>query len=119
MPRDNDCNHRNCYGEPCKQLTDEELAPGVDDFAFAAEAIKDGWLQVSHAFRTLARLPASFPTAADMIRPEKLKTEHGRELAQRWDQYRLWSYRCNNDTEKLTLTVKQFRAFKLLYGGVA
>jgi len=31
MPRDDACNHPNCYGEPCKQLTNEELQPTEHD----------------------------------------------------------------------------------------
>lgn len=118
MPRHDECSHKNCDGEPCKQLTDEELEPGEDDLRYAGELICNGWRSVSNKYRTVANLPEDFPQAEQMIAPEMLNTHHGRELAKSWNYHRKKALRTN---EAITedLTVKQWRAFKKLGGDSA
>ena len=69
MPRNTSCDHPNCDGGPCKALTAEELAPGPDDVALAAELVAGGWVQVSAKHRILHRWKTPPPAITDLIAP--------------------------------------------------
>jgi hypothetical protein len=118
MPRDTLCNHRNCDGGPCKQLTPEELTPTPADLTFAEQLVAEGWLQVSAKHKLVARLPDDFPSADDLLRPEWHNTVHGDEFRRWWAMHRRMAHRSSMARTK-TLTTKQFRAFKQLNGRVA
>ncbi len=112
---DNQCTHPNCYGEPCKMLTPAELEPSPEDIALAQQLLDEGWLQTSAKYRTVARLPADFPKAINVIRPEWIGTEHGVKFTHWWNSHRRMAHRSQEAITR-ELTVKQFRAFKKLGG---
>lgn len=113
------CGHRACGQGPCRSLSEEELTPTPEDFEFAAELIDEGWRSVSNKYREVARLPPK-SNAEDLIKPEALDGHPlGRDLADCWEKNKWWLLRCSPVAEKRSLTVRQFRAFKLLGGRVA
>lgn len=71
MPRNNKCDHPNCYsGQPCKMLTPEELVPTDEDVVEAQQLIAEGgWFQTSSKFRMIMRWKAPPPTIAELINP--------------------------------------------------
>lgn len=124
MPREIVCDHPNCCGLPCKQLTPEELKPRDDDFSYAKQLISGGWLSVSSKFQCLARFTDKWPTAEQLIRPEMFDTKPGKEMAKNWlytrrNCSRQFASGNSEFVEVLYLTVKEFRAFKRLGGQAA
>lgn len=121
MPRNNSCNHRSCHGQPCKQLTDEELTPTAEDIATAAELISEGWLSVSSRYRTIAKASDKMPTAEDLIQPSMLNTKFGGRLAELWHRERLNMLRTasKNFVMKKELSVREWAAFKRMGGRAA
>lgn len=119
MPRNDACTHRKCGGKPCRMLTPEELKPSDGDLIFAQELIDDGWLSTSAKFHLVGKLPANFPTAQQMMAPNMRGTEHAREFMEWWDHHRRWCVRCHGTALEKKLTTRQFRAFKVLGGGMA
>ena len=124
-PRGGACDHPNCCGQPCKQLTDEELEPTPEDTLLAMELINGGWMSVSTKHRRLAKLKPSWPLAEELIRPEMADTKAGGQLAELWHWNRLHMLRrfaSGKDSEYVEvkeLTLKQFRAFKRMNGASA
>lgn len=129
MPRGGKCDHRNCDGGPCKQLTDEELEPAEKDIATAQALIDEGWLSVSTRHRLVAKATDAMPTAEQLIRPEMFPTEFGGKLAEMWHYERIHLLRmlASGNTvgkdrglvESKELTLREFRAFKKLGGSSA
>lgn len=121
-PRGGPCNHQSCadYGEGCRQLTDEELEPDEDDVAFAQRLIDEGYLQTSAKYRNVCKpSEADTPPSIDqIIRPEMLDTPAGKTLAMLWEDHLPHFLRSSVSFQHgITLTVKQFRAYKKLGGG--
>lgn len=121
MPKNTDCDHRACCGEPCRMLTPEELEPGEEDIEYARKLIAEGWKSTSNKYRSVAkrRIPL---TGKDIVRPEMWETEEGKRLIQNWDNGWAGFYlRSPNhpDIEHIELSVKQYRAFKKLGGETA
>lgn len=104
----NDCNHPNCYGEPCKKLTPEELEATPDDLVIVDTVMRDGWQQVSAKYRLVMRWKAPPPKIADMIKPEYADTYFATQIRGYYD------LRMAPDdlTESMTLTPAQWKAFK-------
>jgi hypothetical protein len=106
------CKIRPRYHET-EYLTAEELTPSPEDVAFAQSCIDEGFMQVSSKNRRLARMPPDIDPVEAMRRfaPEEFeKIVH----AATW-----WVRRNMKDPEHMReLTLKQFRAFKKLGGGV-
>lgn len=102
-------------------LTDEELSPGAEDITFAQKLIDEGWLQASAKYRHVIGPFPSVPGAADLIRPEVLNTPIGKRLADLWERDMPYYVRFHlvdkKDLQELTLSVKQFKAYKKLGGG--
>lgn len=120
MPRDNMCNHPNCEGEPCKQLTNAELTPGQEDLEYAKKLIDEGYRSISTKYRMVVKYTVPRPAGKEIIRPELLGTVHGEAFAKLWDDQYSWGMRLGGENiTKLELTVRQFRAFKQLGGKMA
>jgi hypothetical protein len=115
MPRHYNCSHKRCGGEPCRQLTDEELEPGDEDLLFVSNLIFNGWRSTSNKFRTVSNLPDDFPSPAEMVDAKMLGTRHGHDIMRLWGEHMLSALRTNAAINK-TLTVKQWKAFKKLGG---
>lgn len=127
MPKEVRCNHPNCGGDLCKQLTSTELCPGPGDALLGAELVRDGWLSVSTKHRRVARLTSEWPKAENLIRSEMLDTLAGKEMVElyrRRSRHVLRRFSSGNQDEAkfveiMELTIKQFRAFKQLGGECA
>ena len=116
-PCNDRCDHPNCYGLPCKQLTDEELAPAPEDRALAEQLIAEGWTQVSAKYRILRRWAVPVPTPEELIRPEMIGTYFGKQLVRSakmlGDETALRCAPCGHRLyEERTLTVREFKAYK-------
>ena len=123
-PRGGPCNHRECqsWGEGCRQLTDDELRPGPDDFTYVDQLIAEGYYQTSARYRSVAGPLSAIPSAETVLRPEFLDTKWGRELARIWEGWRrhfLRVHEASDGIQNIDLTVKQFAAFKQRGGKVA
>jgi hypothetical protein len=95
------------------QLTEEEVTPGPEDLEFAQKCIDEGFLQVSSKNRRLARMPP------DMDPVEAMKRYAPAEFEKLVSQATCWARRNMKDADHMReLTVKQFRAFKKLNGGL-
>lgn len=118
MPKNDDCNHKNCDGGPCKMLTPEELEPSPEDLLEAEQLVKDGWRSVSAKFRGIARFTEPVPRIEDMVSAEVLATNHGKRLAERWSKWsHTWDLRTNDaGVEHRDLSVKLYRAFRMKGG---
>lgn len=103
------------------RLTDEELQPHIDDIVFAASLVNDGWLSTSNSGRRVARWKQPPRLLRDLIRPEMLDTPEAKYYLRRGDisTFELRTPPPGLEREELVLTVRQFRAFKLLGGRVA
>lgn len=116
MPRGGVCNHPNCDGGPCKQLTDDEIEPGPVDTSFAKNLKAEGWEAVSTKYRRIARWKLRL-RGEELVRPELHDFLSGRKAIEALT--RMFSHlRDHLDDPYLTevreLTLKQFRAFKRL-----
>ena len=125
MPRNGSCNHRRCYGEPCKQLTAEELAIRPQDHEIAQLLIEQGWYQMSGRFRHLARFP---PGTTDIVQlwidargecnSSLHDEEHARKLGEKWCGSMWLSARARMTPGcEMTVSLRVFRAYKKLGGG--
>jgi hypothetical protein len=111
------CYHKACPPGQCQQLTPAELTPDPADIEYAKQLIAEGYHSVSNAFRHVSKYKNPRPTGAEMIRPEFLNTREGQAFVKLWDSRHTWGLRCDpENTIVLTLTVKQYRAFKKLGG---
>jgi len=79
MPRNDECNHPNCEGGPCKSLTREELTPTPADIELGDRLVAEGWIQTSSKYRHVRRwAKPGAPRAIDLITPEHRDTAWGR-----------------------------------------
>lgn len=110
---------------PNGQLTAEEIEPTEEDTKLAKELIDQGFKQVSSKYRMLRRFketPAQPPPACFLLDLAQIPKEMRGDLIVRTDEtlksLYFKSLRCakQSDVLEVTLTVKQFRAFKLLGG---
>lgn len=94
---------------PNGQLTAEEIAPSEEDYALATKLIAEGYKSVSTKNRYVARMPFSVDVSFEPM-----------EMRYWIDQaVRLFSSNyLRIHAKPITLTVRQFRAFKLLGGQV-
>lgn len=114
MPRNTKCNHLNCDGGPCKQLTPEELAPREEDRELGRRLADEGWVQASRKYRTIARLRDDFPRFDEVfsVREDYRGSTHEQEMRQRWEHWRSICLSDNRYVEEKTLTVREMQAFR-------
>lgn len=116
MPRGGECGHPRCYGEPCKQLTPEELAWSAEDLALAEQLASEGWQPESNKARHVRRVKHAPANPIDLIAEAWRDTAIGVALLRQYGSARA-SILCrlgpqNADAEERTLSVKQYRALK-------
>ncbi len=116
MPMNNVCDHRNCYGRPCKSLTPEELTPSTEDAALGSQLVAEGWLSTSNKYHRIARLLPGFE-AVDLIKAEMIDTPAGQALAELWERDRRFRVRSDEPfVEHRALTLRQYIAFRAAGG---
>lgn len=107
-------------------LTPEELEPSEEDMRLGERLVAEGWKSTSSKFRHIARFRIAPPNIEELMKPDALHTYHGRRLKKLWEQHRSdgWWLRMGPDqgddgVEKMVLTVKEYRAFRLAGGQTA
>lgn len=118
MPRGGKCDHPNCCGGECKQLTDEELAITPTHEALAQQLVEEGWLSVSNKYRHIIRWKNPPPPAGQVIAKEYQDTYWGQQAMEKYKKHVLgeWGLRMapKELLEERTLSVAEHKAFKHL-----
>jgi hypothetical protein len=121
LRKDMNCNHERCQPGPCKALRPEDIPPFEEDFAVARELIAQGFRSTSNKYRHVRRLKRRVASFHEVVRPEFHDHPVMGYIADRWGMWESQVLRCGSldDVEEKTLTVRQYRAFKLLGGYTA
>lgn len=125
MPRGGICNHDSCImeGEGCRMLTEDELRPSEKDIEFGRALVADGWKQTSRKYRQVRRVaPAHRVTADELINPAVAERGAARAVRLQMSDASieqitlLWGSVKLGEIEEMTLSVKQFAAFRAAEG---
>lgn len=95
------------------QLTPEELEPTPEDHALGAQLVAEGWKSVSNKYRTIRRWTEQPPSSDDM---RAVLVERFGKWAPHYVSTPCLRIPPPNTTEERTLTVRQYRAFRLAGG---
>jgi len=109
------CDHRKCRGGPCRKYSQETFRYSDEDKALGQRLVSEGWQQISHKYRKVARLVKPFPRQEDVIRVDALDSAAYVMIERRWHRMKAWAVRdllYTRHVEVQQLTLQQFRAFK-------
>jgi hypothetical protein len=104
------------------QLTAEEIEPTEEQLELGRRLVRGGWKSTSNKYRTLRRW-AGDPHAEirALIRPELMETPAARWVLAQINDHQPWLRTINErffPVEECTLTVREYRAFRLA-GGIS
>lgn len=101
------------------QLTAEEIEPTEQQLQHGRELVAAGWQSVSNKYRCIRRWTTKHLTIEELIRPELVNTPEARHLMKRprVDDISLRDAEHSGlPFEEETLTVREYRAFRLAGG---